>query len=376
MEVIMDLEKMNNILYSLTSLEEFYKEHAPVNLSMDDYSSYITFFNSNYIKMNNLSKVYFPYPDINTSGSITKFNELDENLLILEDLNIALAKHINFSPSLVHSNKYFQCIYIYEGSGVLNLENKKLTLVTGDFFVMPPNLKHSISMNSDSICIYVEMRNKYITSGFFDLFNQNSLLVGFFNQVILSGANNNYILFHTGINNDIRETVLHLYIEYLYGDEFQNVIMECYLKLLFSFLFRYKSSDIDSTITSTNLESHYNEILNYINKNFRSATLISTAEHIHLSKQYICRIINQVTGSNFSTLLIDIKLKKVKLYLTETTLRLEDIAEYTGFSDVSHLSRIFKIKFGIPPSKYRLQNKEQSSHTSEINVIQKNLTDI
>ena len=354
----MDLEEMNNILYSLTNLEEFYKEHIPVNLSINDYSAYSTFLNSDYINRNNFHKVYWPQSSTNISEPITNFNELDENLLILEGLNIALAKHINFSPSPVHSNKYFQCIYLYEGSGILNLENQKLNLVTGDFFVMPPNLKHSVSMNTGAICIYIEMRNKYITSDFFNLFTQNSLLVGFFNKVILSGANNDYILFHTGANSDIRETVLHLYIEYLYGDKFQNIIMECYLKLLFSFLFRYKSTDIESTIVSTNLEFHYNDILDYVNKNFKSATLTSTAEHLHLSKQYICRIINQLTGSNFSTLLMDIKLNKVRLYLTETTLRLEDIAEYTGFSDVSHLSRVFKEKSGISPSKYRLQSKD------------------
>ncbi|MDY8025499.1 helix-turn-helix domain-containing protein [Paenibacillus polymyxa] len=352
----MNIEKMSTILRTLTKLEDVYKERFSGTLPLDEFSTYQKYLNNDYIKNNNLVGIYWSQVPGVAPKLITDYKELDENEIIIADLNIALSKHLNFSLSHMHSNNYYQCIYIYDGSGTLQLENQHIKLVTGDFFVMPPFVKHSINMNRDSICIYIMLRRKYITSVFFDLFNHNSLMVSFFNKVLSNESDNNYILFHTGVNLEIRETVLHLFKEYFWEDEFQNNIMECYLKLLFGLLFRNKTSDIETPIKLTRIEMHYNEIFNYITKNFRVATLTSASEHVHLSKQYICRIISHVTGSSFSTLLRDIKLKKVQQYLVETSLKLEDIVVYTGFSDISHLSRVFKDEFGISPSKYRMKN--------------------
>ncbi|PAD44079.1 AraC family transcriptional regulator [Bacillus sp. 7520-S] len=355
----MNTEEMKNILQTLTNLEEFYKEHMGDKLKSNEHSTYRNFLNNSYIKENNLVGVYWPQLSGKAPEFITYYKELDEDLLILKDLNIALSKHINFSLNLMHSNKYFQCIYIYEGSGVLNLEKQRLNLVEGDFLIMPPDVNHSITMSRGSICIYIMIRQKYISSVFLDLFNHNLHLTGFFNNVLSSNQTaNHYILFHTGVNPDIQRTILLLYIEYLWGDELRNNIIECYLQLLFSFLLRYDIANIESSVSFSSTELHYNKILNYITNNFRSATLTSTADHVYLSKQYICRIIKQMTGSNFSTILMDIKLSKVKVYLIESNLNLETIAEHTGFSDVSHMSRAFKGKIGTTPSKYRLQNKE------------------
>lgn len=114
---------------------------------------------------------------------------------------------------------------------------------------------------------------------------------------------------------------------------------------------------METPVPLTNAEVHFNEIMNYINKDFRTATLASTSEYIHLSKQYICRIIQQVSGTSFSKLLMDAKLRKATQYLTETNIKLEDIADSTGFSDASHLSRTFKQHHGISPSRYRAEHK-------------------
>jgi len=352
-------DKIDHILHVLTNLEEFYKENANGDLPLQEYSTYTKFLSSNYIKKNNLIRMYWPQYSDETPKYITGLTELDENMLIFSDLNMAITKHINFSLDLMHSNNYFQCIYIHTGTGILTLPSKTFQLKDGDLFVMPPDTLHSIKTADGSICIYVMIRRTYIDSVFFDLFHHNPPLISFFNKVLFEETRQeaNYILFHTGSNEDVRETMLRLFSEYMWGDEFRNNIMECYLKLLFSFLFRHKQSEIETPISLSNAELHFNTIMNYINKDFRSATLSSTAEYLHLSKQYICRIIQQVSGTNFSKLLMDVKLKKVQQYLLETNIKLDDIADSTGFSDVSHLSRIFKMRYGIPPSKYRAENK-------------------
>lgn len=131
-------EKMDHILQVLTNLEEFYKENSDGKLSLQEYSTYTKFLSSNYIKKNKLIRVYWPQYSEPTPKYITGLTELDENMLILADLNMAITKHINFSLDLMHSNNYFQCIYIHKGSGILTLSNKTFQLSEGDLFVMPP----------------------------------------------------------------------------------------------------------------------------------------------------------------------------------------------------------------------------------------------
>jgi transcriptional regulator GlxA family with amidase domain len=48
----------------------------------------------------------------------------------------------------------------------------------------------------------------------------------------------------------------------------------------------------------------------------------------------------------------------VKQLLTETDLPLEQIAERAGFAHVEYLSVVFKKKAGLPPSRFRAENRK------------------
>lgn len=55
--------------------------------------------------------------------------------------------------------------------------------------------------------------------------------------------------------------------------------------------------------------------------------------------------------------IIRVQLERVKRLLSETDLTLEAIAERAGFSHVEYLSVAFKREVGMPPSRYRSENK-------------------
>ena len=97
----------------------------------------------------------------------------------------------------------------------------------------------------------------------------------------------------------------------------------------------------------------YQEILNYLTQNYQTADLASTADTIHFSKQYVCRIVKEKTGKTFNSLLMNIRLDKAAQYLNETDLTLENIGYLCGFTAASHFSKLFKQRFGCPPSAYR-----------------------
>lgn len=58
--------------------------------------------------------------------------------------------------------------------------------------------------------------------------------------------------------------------------------------------------------------------------------------------------------------IVRVQLERVKQLLSQTHLSLEEISERAGFAHVEYLSVVFKRETGMPPSKYRAQNKARS----------------
>ncbi|WP_136605644.1 AraC family transcriptional regulator [Paenibacillus dokdonensis] len=53
------------------------------------------------------------------------------------------------------------------------------------------------------------------------------------------------------------------------------------------------------------------------------------------------------------------RLDKAKELLAETNLTVTDVCFSSGFENIAHFSKVFKEKFGLPPSKYRQQRQKQ-----------------
>ncbi len=73
---------------------------------------------------------------------------------------------------------------------------------------------------------------------------------------------------------------------------------------------------------------------------------------IHLAQTF--RKIHRITIGQF---LRHLRLEKAHEQLLKTRRSLAEIAFENGFSDQSHFSRLFKQKFGSPPSQYRQDNR-------------------
>jgi AraC-like DNA-binding protein len=56
------------------------------------------------------------------------------------------------------------------------------------------------------------------------------------------------------------------------------------------------------------------------------------------------------------------RLDKAKKLLAETSLSVTDVCFSTGFENVAHFSKVFKLQFGLPPSEYRLQCKHSEEN--------------
>jgi AraC-like DNA-binding protein len=90
---------------------------------------------------------------------------------------------------------------------------------------------------------------------------------------------------------------------------------------------------------------------------FADPTLSASAvgRRLHLSERYVQQLL-EGAGSSFSAYLRDLRLKRARELLADPLTgrsRIGDIALMTGFNDLSHFNRMFRLKFGETPTDAR-----------------------
>ena len=96
------------------------------------------------------------------------------------------------------------------------------------------------------------------------------------------------------------------------------------------------------------------QILQYVEENYNTA--LSTrdiAGRFFMNTSYFSKLFHEQMGCTFSNYLINVRVEKAKMMLTQTNMKLYDIAEAVGYTNVQYFSTIFKEKEGLTPSAFR-----------------------
>ena len=101
----------------------------------------------------------------------------------------------------------------------------------------------------------------------------------------------------------------------------------------------YDELDYDKRKFSKGVE----QAVEYIKKYYSNAiSLDEVAKSANLNPEYLSRVFREETGSNYSAYLTDVRLKQAAYLLSNTSLRVQKIAEEVGYPNVSYFSTIFK----------------------------------
>jgi AraC family transcriptional regulator len=84
-----------------------------------------------------------------------------------------------------------------------------------------------------------------------------------------------------------------------------------------------------------------------------SLRLSDIAHQVNCDFAYLSRAFRIVMRCTMGEYLRAVRAKHAACLLTSTPLPISDIAARCGFSDQSHMTRVFKSAFGLPPARYR-----------------------
>ena len=101
-------------------------------------------------------------------------------------------------------------------------------------------------------------------------------------------------------------------------------------------------------------------VIHYIENNINDTTLSNTtlSDKLHISEVYLRKLFTTHYKTTPKQFILDIRIKKAKQLLQDTSLPVAAVAEECGFSGVYHFCRMFKQKTGMTPTQYATANKQ------------------
>lgn len=262
--------------------------------------------------------------------------------------NIVLLKQSRLAIPM-HTHTYFELIYILSGSSVHYINQNAETFYEGDFCILPPPAIHSQDSCPDGLAIKILVHPSTFTDICTGLLKGQDMLSHFLLDSIYNKNSEQYLLFRTGQDEEIRERILDMFEEMFSADIFTDRIITGMLITLLVKLSRNWQAAVESA-PAKNID---HEILTYLQEHYSTITLEELAEHLHYTVPYCSRYIKKLFGCTFSQLLNQIRFQNAELLLKNSGLTINQISKMLGYENPENFMRAFKKKYHMTPSQYR-----------------------
>lgn len=292
--------------------------------------------------------------ELNPQIAITpKVKETD---IIPNSRDVFIIRHPRYTRPSPHIHNYFEINYVASGSCTFVFEKSKRTMQEGELCIIAPSSEHDLVIDDDSTVFCIMLRKSTFDTTFFSLLSRKDLLSYFFRTILQDDSHANYLLFFSENNKWLKQIIHNAMGESYKNDSYSNACCISWINLLFSNLLRNYSKTLQ--FYDYQMGSDFSLVLQYIQHNYQTLTLASLAELFHYSEPHLCTLIKQNTGHNFTGLIKRLRLAEAIDYLTNTNLKIGEIAEKVGYNSADHFSRVFRSTYKMSPQEYRKQNSQ------------------
>lgn len=77
------------------------------------------------------------------------------------------------------------------------------------------------------------------------------------------------------------------------------------------------------------------------------------AEKVFLTPHYLSSIFSQEKGIGLNKYIKKVRMDKAEQLLTTTNMKIGDICEAVGYTNLSYFCKTFRNEYGVTPEKYR-----------------------
>lgn len=250
-------------------------------------------------------------------------------------------------------NTFFEMVFVLEGKGIQIINDHRLPYRSDKLFLIFPQDTHSFEVMEKTKFFFIRFHDSYLKT-------QNSegiqkLEFIFHNHNHLPGC----ILKTVTDKPLIRTMIEALIMEKENQFPQQQEVIKQILNTIITIAARNISLIAPLNLNQSNIAPSL-DLLNYVHQNIYQPEHLKTsnmAAVFNISPTYISEYFKTKTGQSIQKYTITYKIKLIETRLKYTNMQINEIVYEFGFSDASHLNRLFKKHTGLNPSDYKKQFK-------------------
>ena len=254
-----------------------------------------------------------------------------------------------------HQHSFFELVSIVSGTGIQCINNNVFKYHAGHLFLITPSDYHSFDIHESTQFMFIRFNDIYIKSNMLDTKEIKQL------EFILNNANHQpgCILRNKSDKGLVKPLIEAIIRERINRDLYDAELIRQIVNTLIIIVARNIAKLLPDTI-NTSTETKALDILQYIQNYIYESDKIKSeviAKHFDISESYLGRYFKKHTNETMQQYIINYKLKLIESRLLHSNMRIGEIALELGFSDESHMNKIFKKQHSVSPSEYRKKHK-------------------
>lgn len=281
------------------------------------------------------------------------FNSSEVLTTSLNKLHIK--KQSRFAPCPLHTHAWVEINYMYSGSCPQTINDQNYVLKEGQVILIDTDTPHSTeALGENDIMISILIDKDYLNTNFFNRMSKDSILSHFFINAIAKNTNhNNYILFHSNHSRRIPIFFQEFLCEFYDPSVNSGDMINSFFNLILSELINVYENDMEKQEFKVSNKTSIISILRYLEGNYMSCTLKSTATFFNMNANYLTTLLKQQTGMSYKELVQLQRLKYAEKLLVNTSMPISEIANTVGYENVSFFYKKFKGTYGCSPKEFR-----------------------
>lgn len=251
-----------------------------------------------------------------------------------------------------HFHPEYELTYIVKGEGKRFVGNDMAPYGAGDFVLIGSNLPHC--WKSENI-----IRTKLNASSLVTQFTYGFLGTDFFASTEMESIHQLLTRSWYGIHflpktsNAVKESLAMLFDE---ENHFKKLLLflDILHQLSISKNYRLLDKKQQPFTETPNEQKRINDVLAYIVENFRDEIILEEAATIAgMTSTAFCKYFKRMTRKTFIETVMDYRINYATQQLVNTDKPISDIGFESGFGDISHFHKKFKLKKNMSPLNYR-----------------------
>ena len=225
--------------------------------------------------------------------------------------------------------------YVFEGEGVLRIDDKELKVKSNSFFLLPPDVLVQYQADEKNPWQYAWIH--------FHGFKSTEIV----RSIGMTRKEPVYVPIEE--NSQLKDAVINLI---MYKENEYACIG--YMYILFDKMNRWTRHVEKKAGTNLRTMNYMREAIQYINTKYCESIMVQQiADHCGVDRAYLSKIFKYATGNTLQEYLIQFRIKRAKQLLKDTDLSVKYVSYSVGYHDPFTFSKVFKKQEGVSPSVWR-----------------------